>query len=222
MRHVSATPDDGFHSHGRYLWYRMQHASALVEQTEFPMKSSTKILSALLLAGVAATAAFAQTAPGGPLGGAPGPAAGPGPGGMFKRERPSADTIQRLQEGKIAGALAALKLNADQLKLWAPVEAKIRERQAERAKMMAEWANRKPGDPTPSMTERMTKMGEMMGKRAEAAKAFASVFGPFEASLTEDQKKVIGPVMADLRGGKRGGPGGRHHGGMHHGGGQPG
>jgi hypothetical protein len=204
----------------------MRKAPAVEKQTEFPMKKSTKILSALLLAGVAATAAFAQTAPG--AASAPdGPAAGPGgPGpGMFKRERPSADTIQRLQEGKIAGALAALKLNADQLKLWAPVEAKIRERQAERAKMMAEWANRKPGDARPSMTERMTKMGEMMGKRAEATKAFAAVFGPFEASLTEDQKKVIGPVMADLRGGRHGGHArhaGGHHGGMGRGPGGPG
>jgi uncharacterized protein (DUF305 family) len=184
------------------------------------MKKTTKILSALLLAGVAATAAIAQTAP------APGTAPAGEPGrGMFKRERPSADMIQRMQDGKIAGALATLKLNADQLKLWAPVEAKIRERQAERLKMMEEWANRKPGDARPSMTERMTKMGEMMGKRAEAAKAFAAVFGPFEASLTEDQKKVVGPVMAELRGGKRGhmgGHGGGHRWGMTRGGGQPG
>jgi LTXXQ motif family protein len=183
------------------------------------MNKTTKILSALLLAGVAATAAFAQTAPA--PGAAPGPAGEPGRG--MKRERPSADTIQRLQEGKIAGALATLKLSADQLKLWAPVETKIRERQAARLKMMEEWANRKPGDARPSMTERMGKMAEMMGKRAEAAKAFATVFGPFEASLTEDQKKVIGPVMAELRGGhgKRG-HGGGHRWGMNRGGGQPG
>jgi uncharacterized protein (DUF305 family) len=192
------------------------------------MNKTTKLLSAIVLAGIAATAAFAQTAPGATPGAVPG--AAPGPGGeagrgMFKRERPSADMIQRMQDGKIAGALATLKLSADQLKLWAPVEAKIRERQGERAKMMAEWANRNPGDARPSMTERMTKMGEMMGKRAEAAKAFAAVFGPFEASLTEDQKKVVGPAMADLRGGKRGhmgGQGGGHRWGMHRGGGQPG
>jgi hypothetical protein len=185
------------------------------------MKPFTKIVSALALAGVAATAAFAQIAPPG----GPGADAGPGPGGRMKHERPSADTMQRMLEGKIAGALATLKLNADQLKLWAPVEAKIRERQAERVKMMDEWANRKPGDARPSMTERMTRMGEMMGKRAENAKAFAAVFGPFEASLTEDQKKVVGPVMADMRGGKgghRGGHGGGHRWGMNRGGGQPG
>jgi LTXXQ motif family protein len=184
------------------------------------MNKTNKLLSALVLAGVAATAAFAQTAPA--PGAAPGPAGEPGRG-MFKRERPSADTMQRIQDGKIAGALAALKLNDTQLKLWGPVEAKIRARQAERAQMMAEWANRKPDAPRPSMTEHMTKMGEMMGKRAENAKAFAAVFGPFEASLTDDQKKVIGPIMAEMRGG-RGGHGGhgRHGGGMHRGGGQPG
>jgi LTXXQ motif family protein len=202
----------------------MRNAAAPVKQTEFPMYKSTKILSALLLAGVAATAAFAQTAPGAAPGAAPGPAGEPGRG--MKRERPSPETMQRMQEGKIAGALATLKLNETQLKLWAPVEAQIRARHAERAKMMEEWANRKQGDARPSMTERMTKMGEMMGKRAEKAKAFAAVFGPFEASLTEDQKKVIGPVMADLSGGhgKRGmgGHGGGHRWGMQRGGGQPG
>jgi hypothetical protein len=179
------------------------------------MKSITKLLSAVLLVGASAVA-IAQTAP------APGP--GGDPGARPKRERPSADTIQRLQEGKIAGALATLKLTAEQLKLWAPVEAKIRERQAERVKMMEAWANRQPGDARPSMSERMSKMAEMMGKRAENAKAFATVFGPFEASLSEDQKKVIGPVMAELSGGrgKRGHGGGMggggHRWGMHHGG----
>ena len=185
------------------------------------MKPITMIVSALALAGIAATAAFAQTAPA--PGGGPAADPGPGPGGRMKHERPSADTMQRMLEGKIAGALATLKLNADELKLWAPIEAKIRERQADRIKMMEDWANRKPSDVRPSMTERMTKMGEMMGKRAENAKAFATVFGPFEASLTEDQKKVVGPVMADMRGGhgKRG-HGGGHRWGMHRGGGQPG
>ena len=183
------------------------------------MKSVRKIVSAVVMAGIAATAAFAQTAP---TPGAPGAGSGPGgPGG--KRERPSAETIQRIQDGKLVGALATLKLNDAQLKLWAPVEAQIRARQVDRAKMMAEWTNRKPDAPRPSMTEHMTKMGEMMGKRAESTKAFAAVFGPFEASLTDDQKKVIGPVMADLRGGRgKRGHGSGHHGGMQRGGGEPG
>jgi hypothetical protein len=183
------------------------------------MKSITKLLSAALLMGASAVA-IAQTAP------APGPAGEPG--ARPKRERPSADTIQRIQDGKIAGALATLKLTADQQKLWAPVEAKIRERHAERTKMMEAWANRKSGDARPSMSDRMNKMAEMMSKRAENAKAFATVFGPFEASLSEDQKKVIGPVMAELSGGGKrgrmaghgGGMGGGHRWGQQ-GGGQP-
>jgi LTXXQ motif family protein len=182
------------------------------------MKTFTKLLSAVLLAGAAATVAIAQTSPGA----GPGPVGEPG-GPRMKRERPSADTIQRIQDGKIAGALAALKLNDSQLKLWAPVEAKIRARQVERAQMMQEWANRKADAPRPTMTERINKMAEAMGKRAENAKAFAAVFGPFEASLTDDQKKVVGPVMAEMRGGhgRRGHGGGRGHWGMNRGG-QPG
>jgi LTXXQ motif family protein len=182
------------------------------------MKPITKILAPLLLLGVAATAVIAQTAP------TP-PAASPGgPGGpdRMRRERPSPETMQRMQDGKIAFALAALKLDAAQLTLWAPVEAKIRERQAERAKMMQAWADRKPGEARPSMSERMGKMAEMMGKRAENTKAFAAVFTPFEASLTDEQKKVLGPVMAELSGGRGKGHGGGHRWGMNRGPGGPG
>jgi hypothetical protein len=180
------------------------------------MKTLTKFFAPLLLVGVTATTAFAQTAPTPPAAGGPG-----GPERM-RRERPSPETMQRMQDGKIAFALTALKLSPDQTKLWAPVESLIRARQAERAKMMQSWADRKPGDARPSMSERMNKMAEMMGKRAEGAKAFAAVFAPFEASLTDEQKKVIGPVMAELRGGRgKGGHGGGHRWGMHGGAAKP-
>jgi LTXXQ motif family protein len=180
------------------------------------MTTFTKLIAPLLLVGMTAATAFAQTAPTPPAAGGSGPS---GPERM-RRERPSPETMQRMQDGKIAFALTALKLSPDQMKLWAPVEALIRARQAERAKMMQAWADRKPGDARPSMSERMNKMAEMMGKRAEGAKAFAAVFTPFEAALTDEQKKVLGPVMAELRGGRGKGGHGGHRWGMH-GGGQP-
>jgi periplasmic protein CpxP/Spy len=188
-------------------------------------KSLTKFIAPLLLVGVTVTSAFAQTAPAPPAASGPAPPAASalGPERM-RRERPSPETMQRMQDGKIAFALTALKLTPDQMKLWAPVEAQIRARQAERAKMMQSWSERaagKPGDASPSMSERMNKMAEMMGKRAESAKAFAAVFGPFEASLTPEQKNVLGPVMAGLRGGRGKGGHGGHRWGMNHGGGQP-
>jgi hypothetical protein len=169
---------------------------------------SRLIVPVLMAAALSTTCAVAQNAGASTAApGAPPAAGGPGPGGWGKRERPSAETIQRIQDGKIAFALAALKLDAAQQKLWTPVEAEIRSAQAARVKMMEAWGDRKPGDPRPSMAERMTKMAETMAARAERAKTFAAVFAPFHASLTDAQKAVIGPVMAELGGGKRGGQG---------------
>ena len=54
----------------------------------------------------------------------------------FPHTPPSPEAIKRMQDGEIAGAIAALKMSDDQLKLWAPVEKAIRDRQAERLKTM--------------------------------------------------------------------------------------
>jgi hypothetical protein len=58
------------------------------------------LLSAVLLVTLPAGVAFAQS---------------PGP-----RERPSADTIARLQDGRMAMAKAALRLSDAQARLWTP------------------------------------------------------------------------------------------------------
>jgi LTXXQ motif family protein len=135
------------------------------------MKSFSRFLVPTLLAlSISSSFAAAQTA---------GTAASP------KRERPSAETIQRLQDGKLAGALATLKLNDAQAKLWVPVEAQIRARQADRIKMMQARADRKPDAARPALSDRMSKMAERMAARADKAKAFAAVFTPFYASLTD-------------------------------------
>jgi hypothetical protein len=125
--------------------------------------------------------------------------------------RPSADTLARLQDGRIAMAKEALKLNADQLKLWAPVEAHIR---ASNAARQAAWQQRQerrqPGAanaPVP-LPDRLDRASEMMAKRAERMQAFAAVFKPFYASLSDEQKAVAGVVLREMRGGP--GPRGRH------------
>ena len=123
----------------------------------------------------------------------------------FRRAPPSPETIQRLQDGRIAMAVTALKMNEAQLKLWAPVEAQIRANQAARTKMMqAAIEARKANTPRPELTDRLDRMSTMLGERADRLKAFVAVFKPFHASLTEEQKSVIGPVLAELGGGKRG------------------
>lgn len=129
------------------------------------------------------------------------------------------ETRSRLQEGQIAGAKAALKLNGEQEKLWAAVETEIRGAYAARAAHMAERekmreerrkardeAKDATGDAKIDMSERIEKMSQRMGERAERMKAFAAAFKPFYASLSDEQKQVLRPVMRDLM------PGGRGHG----------
>ena len=57
---------------------------------------------------------------------------------QMRRDRHSPETMQRMQEGRIAMVTTALKMTDAQQKLWAPVEAQMRARQAERVKSMQE------------------------------------------------------------------------------------
>lgn len=144
----------------------------------------------------------------------------------------SPETRSRLDEGKIAMAKAALKLTADQEKLWAPLEAQARdfmklrqEKMAERKKQRDERRAEKGKDGAerkrPDMAERLAKMSQNVSERADRLKAFSTAFTPFYASLSEEQKEVLRPLMRDLspgfgKGGK--GPRWAHGGGWGHGG----
>jgi hypothetical protein len=156
--------------------------------------------------------------------------------------RMTPETRSRIEDGRIAMVKAALQLTADQEKLWAPVESQVRdsfkareEKRAERAKKREErkaaresGAKRERAD----MAERFERMSERLSKRADRMKAFSTAFTPFYASLSDEQKDVLRPLMHQLRPGFGGrhhrphwafgdgwGPGGRHHGGWsgHHG-----
>lgn len=163
-----------------------------------------------------------------------------------KDRGPSPEMMTRMEDGRIAMALGALKLTPEQQTLWAPVEEKIRADYAERRKMHDERRakrdeRREAGKDKDrgklSLPERIERRGERMAERAtkmneRAAKAreFAAVVKPFYDSLTDEQKEVADHVLRRFAGGKghhgyghrggrmcdRGGWGG-HHGGGHHG-----
>lgn len=143
----------------------------------------------------------------------------------------SPEARERLQDGKIAAAKASLKLSPEQEKLWTPIEEQVRAMNKERADKRAERQKRreerrasrdkgedKKGDkPRANIAERYERMAQRLGDRADKLKAFSSAFSPFYASLTDEQKDVVGPVMRDLRVARLGG--GRHgHRGWHDGG----
>ncbi len=131
--------------------------------------------------------------------------------------RPSAETMARLEEGKLAMAKTALKLTPDQEKLWAPVEASVRDafkaRQAKRdewQKTREERQKERAEGKRPDMAERFDKMSANMTERSERMKAFSTAFRPFYASLSDEQKDVLRPLMRDLAPGMGGRGKGRH------------
>jgi hypothetical protein len=146
-------------------------------------------------------------------------------GERFERPRMSQQSIQRLQEGKLAMAKATLKLTPEQERLWAPVEKYVQDGWALRAQRFEEMrrerreSRQSGGDSQIDFVGRMERASQRMSERAERMKGFIVVLKPFYASLNEEQKAVVGPVLAEMsgmRGGKRfaGMHGGGRHGGM--------
>jgi hypothetical protein len=141
--------------------------------------------SALIASTLCAAAVFAQAPPQQP----------------DRAARLSPDVIARLQDGRIAMAKEALKLNDAQLKLWAPVEQQLRARFAERRERMAKWRQgQQQGQPgeragQPSLPDRLDRASERMAQRAERLKAFNAVFRPFYDSLNDEQKAVAAVVL---------------------------
>jgi LTXXQ motif family protein len=112
------------------------------------------------------------------------------------RERPSADMIARLQEGRIAMAKAALRLSDAQLKLWAPLEEQMRAALAERAKARQEHEQtREQGAAPRDLAERLEQASQRMMQRAERMKTFTAAFKNLYATLTDEQKPLAGLVL---------------------------
>ena len=145
----------------------------------------------------------------------------------------SPETSARLEDGRIAMAKTALKLNEEQEKLWAPVEEQVRADYAERRKRREKRAERRDGRGRDELTlperverrsERMTTRATRMSERAEKTKEFAEVLKPFYASLSDEQKEVADVVLSRFASGMKrhrhhagkrmfGGRGGWRHGG---------
>ena len=123
-----------------------------------------------------------------------------------QRERPTADMIARLQEGRIAMAKAALKLSDAQLKLWAPLEEQMRATFAERAKVLQEREQARQHDAaSKDLAERLEQASQRMTQRAERMKTFSTTFKNLYTTLTDEQKPLAGLVLRAM------GRGHHHH-----------
>ena len=121
-----------------------------------------------------------------------------------------------LVDARIAAVHAGLKLNADQEKLWPPVEAAVRDF----AKLRIDRANArmnagsgdagkdadKPEDPVARLRQR----AEDMGATSAALKKIADAADPLYKTLDEGQKRRLA-VLTRHRGPFGGGEDGPHH-----------
>jgi zinc resistance-associated protein len=98
------------------------------------------------------------------------------------RWRPSAEDISALSDARIAALHAGLKLNAEQEKIWPPVEAALRDL----AKQRADWfAARASADRPTDLIERLKLRADTMTRRGAALKKLADAASPLSrASMT--------------------------------------
>jgi LTXXQ motif family protein len=181
------------------------HASEATLKENHRMKAhiSRYLLPALLAATIPATIVYAQTQ------------SQPQPEPRQNRERPdrprlSPDTLNRLQDGRLAMMRESFKLNESQLKLWAPVEQQLRARFAARQQARQDFEQRREqrrqqsgATERPSLADRLDRASKRMTERAQRMQAFTEAFKPFYASLSDEQKAVAGIVLRE-----RGGMGG--------------
>ncbi len=94
-------------------------------------------------------------------------------------------------DARIAGVHAGLKLNADQEKLWPPVETAVREF----AKLRIDRANARmnaPADaPKPDPVTRLRERAEDMATSATAMKKIADAADPLYKTLDDGQKRRL-------------------------------
>jgi len=182
------------------------------------MKKIALITAAALLAS-AGTYAFAQGA------GSGGPGSGPGAGQAQGRQAArglSQDEYNRLVDARIAAIKAGLKLNADQERLWAPVETAIRANATERFTRFQQRDTLREQRQSMDFMQRLEMRGTMMTESAQRSSALSTALRPLWNTFSEDQKRIAPRLMRsalggggmgwDERGGRRGRDGEHHRG----------
>ena len=133
-------------------------------------------------------------------------------------ERMNPEDRAAFTDARIAAVKAGLKLNADQEKLWPPVEAAVRDF----AKLRIDRANARMNAPRndsgdaqrPDPVTRLRDRADTMATTAAAMKRIADAADPLYKTLDDGQKRRLGILTRMEDRGDRGGW--RHHG-YHHG-----
>jgi hypothetical protein len=111
-------------------------------------------------------------------------------------------------DARIAAVHAGLKLNADQEKLWPPVESAVRELVKLRIDRANARANAKPDDSKPDdPVARLRERADTMATTAAALKKIADAADPLYKTLDDGQKRRL--AILTHRAGRFGGEGWR-------------
>jgi zinc resistance-associated protein len=166
------------------------------------MKTLATLAGASLLA-LAGTSASAQPA-------APTPSPAPEQQTQQPRRGPSRAEIDALTNARIAGIQAGLKLNADQQRLWPPVEQALRAMAADRAERIQERQERRQAErggttgsqatQRPDLAQRLENQAERATQSAQRLTALSTAVKPFWASLDESQKRLLPALLRQGRG----------------------
>lgn len=154
------------------------------------MKTIATIALAALLAG-SGTYALAQQTP------APdAPAASQDQGRQDRRPRMSQDDFNRLVDARVASIKAGLKLNADQERLWAPVENAIRSSSTERFSRFEQRPSREQRQSMDFM-QRLERRNTMMNEGAQRSAAVTTALRPLWDTFSEDQKRIAPRLLRE-------------------------
>jgi hypothetical protein len=131
-----------------------------------------------------------------------------------EHSRMSPEDRAAFTDARIAAVKAGLKLNADQDKLWPPVEAAVRDFAKQRADRANARLNPKPDGADaqrPDPVTRLRERADNMAATAAALKKIADAADPLYKTLDDGQKRRLA-ILTHMGG--RFGEGGRHERGM--------
>ena len=127
-------------------------------------------------------------------------AAPDGPGG------PGAERMAEpgfLFGAKLAGMKAALKLTADQEKLWPAFESAVQDANKARMEAMKSWRDEREGAERPSPVAMMTEMSDHLAKASEELKKIADAL---QAALRQPRRRPEAPLRPAAAHAARGRP----------------
>ena len=138
---------------------------------------------------------------------------------MMEHHRLDRSDLEALGAARLAGVPAGLKLNADQQKLWDPVEQALRTMAQQRLDRLESVRQNREANrqQRPDLAQRLDEQAQRQTQNAQRLTALADSMKPFWSSLDDSQKRLL-PVLLRPRVGF-GGPDrmeGRGHGWRHH------